>query len=189
MEPCRQRTCRRLAATAPVPSAPGPLRRRRQGRAPGPRRLGRLHAGQPARGGCRRPGGRWLGDPERTVAAFERALALDPANWSLHLDLADVHAEQGDFAAAVRLIDRGMEHESTELTLCAAGAAYRARLTGSPAELSELIELAPNLPNNSYRDLLIHHACAGPALPAELVAAARRIQNGSKITDGPGLGD
>lgn len=123
--------------------------------------------------------GTWrkLGDAEQTVAAFERALALDPANWSLHLDLADVHAEQGDFATAVRLIDQGMKHEPTELSLRAAGAAYRARLTGSSADLSELIELAPNLPNGPYRDLLIDHACAGPALPAELVAAARRIQN------------
>jgi tetratricopeptide (TPR) repeat protein len=123
--------------------------------------------------------GTWrkLGDLEQTAAAFERALALDPANWSLCLDLADVRAEQGDFAAAVRLVDRGMKHEPTELTLRAAGAAYRARLTGSPAELSELVELAPDLPNDSYRALLIDHACAGPALPAGLVAAARRIQN------------
>ncbi|MGR6968194.1 tetratricopeptide repeat protein [Streptomyces cynarae] len=121
--------------------------------------------------------GTWrkLGDAEQTVAAFEHALALDPANWSLYLDLADIRAEQGDFTAAVRLIDQGIKHEPTELTLRAAGAAYRARLTGSPADLSELIKLAPNLPNDSYRDLLIDHACAGPALPAELVAAARGI--------------
>lgn len=123
--------------------------------------------------------GTWrkLGDPEQTVAAFERALALEPANWSLYLDLADVRAEQGDFTAAVRLIDQGLKHEPAELTLRAAGAAYRARLTGSAAELGELIELAPNLPNDSYRHLLIDHACVGPALPSELVAAARRIQN------------
>jgi hypothetical protein len=38
-------------------------------------------------------------------------------------------------------------------------------------------ELARNLPNDSYRDLLIEYACAGPALPAELVAAARGLQN------------
>ena len=124
--------------------------------------------------------GTWrkLGDPEQTAAAFERALALDPANWSLCLDLADIRAEQGDFTAAVRLIGQGIELEPTELTLRAAGAAYRARLTGSPAELSELVDLAPNLPNSSYRDLLIDYACAGPTLPAELVTAARRIQNG-----------
>ncbi|MFF7886252.1 tetratricopeptide repeat protein [Streptomyces sp. NPDC020794] len=123
--------------------------------------------------------GTWrkLGDPEQTAAAFERALALDPANWSLYLDLADVRSEQGDFTAAVRLIDQGLTHEPAELTLRAAGAAYRARLTGSAAELSELIELAPNLPNDSYRNLLIDHACAGPALPSELVAAARHIRN------------
>ncbi|MER6345183.1 tetratricopeptide repeat protein [Streptomyces sp. NPDC001595] len=124
--------------------------------------------------------GTWrkLGDPQQTAAAFERALALDPANWSLYLDLADVRAEQGDFASAARLIDEGLRYEPAELSLRAAGAAYRARLTGSPAELSELVELAPNLPNDSYRDLLLDVACAGPALPAELVDAARRIRNG-----------
>ncbi|MEU7426319.1 tetratricopeptide repeat protein [Streptomyces sp. NPDC040750] len=111
------------------------------------------------------------------VAAFEQALALDPANWSLYLDLADVRAEQGEFTSAVQLIDQAMRYEPAEPTLRAAGAAYRARLTGSSADLSELIELAPSLPNDSYRDLLIDHACAGPALPAELVAAARGIQN------------
>lgn len=122
--------------------------------------------------------GTWrrLGDPGQTVAAFERALALDPANWSLHLDLADVHAEQGDFTAAVRLTDQGARHAPTEPTLLAAGAAYRARLTGSPAALDELLALAPMLPNDSYLGLLIDHACAGPGLPAELVATARRIQ-------------
>jgi tetratricopeptide (TPR) repeat protein len=123
--------------------------------------------------------GTWrkLGDFEQTAAAFERALTLDPANWSLFLDLADVRAEQGDFASAVRLVAEGMKHEPADLTLRAAGAAYRSRLTGSPADLSELVELVPNLPNDSYRDLLIDVACAGPALPADLVAAARRIQN------------
>ncbi|WP_329261220.1 hypothetical protein OG417_25880 [Actinoallomurus sp. NBC_01490] len=122
--------------------------------------------------------GTWrrLGDREQTTAAFERALVLDPANWSLYLDLADLRAEQGDFAAAVGLIDQGLHHEPTETTLRAAGAAYRARLTGSPADLSELIELAPQLPNDSYLHLLIDHACTGPGLPAELVAAARRYQ-------------
>ena len=56
--------------------------------------------------------GTWrkLGDPGRAAAAFERALGLDPANWSLYLDLADLHAEQGDFTSAVQLIDRGLEH-------------------------------------------------------------------------------
>jgi hypothetical protein len=61
-------------------------------------------------------------------------------------DLADVRAEQGDFAAAVQLVDQGTTYARTEPTLRAAGAAYRARLTGSPADLSELIELASNLP-------------------------------------------
>lgn len=124
--------------------------------------------------------GTWrrLGDPGQTAAAFERALALDPTNWSLHLDLADLHAEQGDFATAVQRIDQGLRHAPTELTLRAAGAAYRARLTGSPDELTRLIALAPELPKDSYLGLLIDHACAGPGLPADLVAAARRIPTG-----------
>ncbi|MFD6423030.1 tetratricopeptide repeat protein [Streptomyces sp. NPDC060198] len=123
--------------------------------------------------------GTWrkLGNPVQNEAALERALALDPANWSLHLDLADLRVEQGDFETAVRLIDQGLEYEPSEPTLGAAGAAYRARLTGAHTELSRLIELAPDLANRSYRDLLIDHACAGPGLPAELVAAARRIRN------------
>ncbi|MEU6894764.1 hypothetical protein ABZ934_23705 [Streptomyces sp. NPDC046557] len=47
-----------------------------------------------------------------------------------------------------------------------------------PSPERELIEPAPNLPDDSYRRLLIDHACAGPGLPAELVAAARRIHTG-----------
>jgi tetratricopeptide (TPR) repeat protein len=88
--------------------------------------------------------GTWrvLGDPGQAAAAFERALALDPANWSLYLDLADLRAEQGDFATAVQLISQGLEHEPAEVTLRAAGAAYRARITGSLDDLRELIGLA-----------------------------------------------
>jgi tetratricopeptide (TPR) repeat protein len=123
--------------------------------------------------------GTWrvLGDPGQAAAAFERALTLDPANWSLYLDLADLRAEQGDFTTAVQLISQGLEHEPTEVTLRAAGAAYRARITGSPDDLRELIRLAPHLPDGPYRGLLIEHACSGPALPAELIAEARRFQN------------
>jgi tetratricopeptide (TPR) repeat protein len=119
---------------------------------------------------------RTSGDPAKAAAAFERALVLDPANWSLYLDVADLRAEQGDFAAAVRLVDQGLEHEPAEVTLRAAGAAYRARLTGSPEDLRELIALAPQLAGGQYLGLLVDHACAGPALPAELVAEARRLQ-------------
>ncbi|MEW1638393.1 hypothetical protein AB0469_30600 [Streptomyces sp. NPDC093801] len=124
--------------------------------------------------------GTWrvLGDPERTAAAFERARVLDPANWSLYLDLADVRAEQGDFTSAVRLAGQGLEHEPAEVTLRAAAAAYRARLTGSPDDLRDLIGLAPDLPDVSYRTLLIDRACAGPGLPPGLVAEARRLRTG-----------
>ncbi|TDB88294.1 tetratricopeptide repeat protein [Actinomadura sp. KC216] len=122
--------------------------------------------------------GTWrkLGDPAQTAAAFERALAPDPSNWSLCLDLADTRAELGDYAAAVRLVARGLEHEPDEITLRAAGAAYRARLHGSAADLGELVRLAPRVPDDAYRDLLIDRACDAHGLPADLVAAARRIQ-------------
>ncbi|GAV43504.1 tetratricopeptide repeat protein [Streptomyces sp. LBUM 1476] len=123
--------------------------------------------------------GTWrkLGDPEQTAAAFERALILDPTNWSLYLDLADIRVEQGNFTAAVQLTTQGLTHEPTEPTLRAANAAYRTHLTGSPTALTELLELAPNLPNTAYRNVLLNHACAAPSLPTDLVAAARHIQN------------
>ncbi|MFJ4846508.1 MULTISPECIES: tetratricopeptide repeat protein [unclassified Streptomyces] len=119
---------------------------------------------------------RAMGDLDRAAAAFESALALEPANWSLHLDLADVRAEQGDFAAAAALVERGLEHEPHEISLRAAGAAYRTRLSGSSDDLRALIALAPELVNTAYRNLLIDYACAGPELPPPLVAEARRVR-------------
>jgi tetratricopeptide (TPR) repeat protein len=121
--------------------------------------------------------GTWrkLGDRDQTAAAFQRALTLEPTNWSLYLDLADLHAEQGDFTSAVQLTDQGLEHAPTEITLRAAAAAYRARLTSSPDDLRELIALIPQLPKDSYRRLLIDLACAGPALPADLISEAHRL--------------
>ncbi|MFF1833626.1 tetratricopeptide repeat protein [Streptomyces sp. NPDC058231] len=118
---------------------------------------------------------RAMGDLDQAAASFEGALALDPANWSLYLDLADVRAEQGDFAAAVGLVEQGLQHEPREVFLRAAGAAYRTRLSGASDDLRALIVLAPELASTSYRDLLIDYACAGPGLPDPLVAEARRI--------------
>ncbi|KOV35261.1 tetratricopeptide repeat protein [Streptomyces sp. XY152] len=120
---------------------------------------------------------RVMGDLEQAAAAFERALALEPANWSLYLDLADVRAEQGDFAAAAALAAQGLEHEPHEVLLRAAAAAYRTRLSGSSDDLKALIALTPELSNTTYRNLLIDYACAGPKLPRRLVAKAHRIRN------------
>ncbi|WUD75598.1 tetratricopeptide repeat protein [Streptomyces sp. NBC_00510] len=119
----------------------------------------------------------WLamGDLDQAAAAFEQALTLDATNWSLYLDLADVRALQGDFAAAVALVEQGLQNEPHEASLRAAGAAYRTRLSGSSDDLRDLIALAPELANTSYRDQLIDYACAGPGLPPSLVAKARSI--------------
>lgn len=120
---------------------------------------------------------RAMGDLEQAAAAFESARGLDPANWSVCLDLADVRAAQGDFAAAVDLVEEGLRHEPHEVVLRAADAAYRARLTGASAELRDLITLAPQLTNAAYRGLLIRHACEGPGPPPGLVAEARSLDN------------
>ncbi|WP_308284812.1 tetratricopeptide repeat protein [Streptomyces longispororuber] len=117
---------------------------------------------------------RVMGDPGQAAAAYEGALDLDPTNWSLHLDLADVRAEQGDFAEAVRRVERGLEQQPGDVTLRAVRAAFRTRLAGSADGLRALIDLAPALANTAYRDQLIDYACAGPSLPPDLVARARR---------------
>lgn len=119
---------------------------------------------------------RVLGDLDQAAASFECALLLDPSNWSLYLDLADVRAEQGDFAAAAGLVEQGLEYEPHEVTLRAANAAYRTRLAGSSDDLRALITLAPKIANATYRNLLIDYACAGPKLPRTLVAEAHRIR-------------
>ncbi|MFC9614466.1 tetratricopeptide repeat protein [Streptomyces sp. NPDC056938] len=118
---------------------------------------------------------RVMGDLDQAAAAFGSALAMEPANWSLYLDFADVRAEQGDFAAALGLVEQGLRYEPHEASLRAAGAAYRTRLFGSSDDLRALIALAPELVNTSYRDLLIDYACAGPKLPRGLVAKAQQI--------------
>ncbi|MER6848820.1 tetratricopeptide repeat protein [Streptomyces flaveolus] len=122
--------------------------------------------------------GTWrvMGDLDQAAAAFESALLLDPANWSLYLDLADVRAEQGDFASAASLVEQGLEYEPHDISLRAAGAAYRTRLSGSSDDLKALIALAPELANTTYRNLLIDYACAGPKLPRSLVAEAHRMR-------------
>ncbi|MEW1995356.1 tetratricopeptide repeat protein [Streptomyces coelicoflavus] len=119
---------------------------------------------------------RVMGNLVQAAAALERALLLDSANWSLYLDLADVRAEQGDFTAAVSLVERGLEFEPHEVSLRAAAAAYRTRLSGASDDLRALIALVPGLANATYRNLLIDCACAGPKLPRRLVAKARRLR-------------
>lgn len=100
---------------------------------------------------------RHVGNRPETEAAFRRALALDPANWSLYLDLADLAADRGDFAEAAALATRGEELEPDDVTMRAAAAAYRARSTGSVADLDLLTALAPRVPD-PYRRTLLDYA-------------------------------
>jgi tetratricopeptide (TPR) repeat protein len=88
--------------------------------------------------------GTWrvLGNLDETAAAFRRALALEPDNWSLHLDLSDLYATWGDHAAALASAEEGLRHASTEPKLLAARAAYVARLTGTAEVLDEFERLA-----------------------------------------------
>ncbi|MEV4517530.1 tetratricopeptide repeat protein [Dactylosporangium sp. NPDC049525] len=99
---------------------------------------------------------RHVGNRAETAAVFRRALALEPANWSLYLDLADLAAAEGDFTEAAALATRGEELEPDDVTMRATAAAYRARSTGSLADLDTLTDLAPRLPEPYGRTLIGH---------------------------------
>jgi hypothetical protein len=83
--------------------------------------------------------------------------------------------EDGDFAGAAELVRQGLAHEPEEILLRAAGAAYRARVAGSVADLDLLV--APAVADETYRDQLIDCAVAGPGLPADWIDAARRLRS------------
>ncbi|MFC4070496.1 hypothetical protein [Actinoplanes subglobosus] len=121
--------------------------------------------------------GTWrrLGNRRENAAALRRALLLDPTNWSLFLDLADLAAEDGDFGAAADLAGQGLVHEPEEVVLRAAGAAYRVRATGSVADLDLLLELAPQVSHAGYRNGLIACALGREDLPADRVEAVRAV--------------
>lgn len=125
--------------------------------------------------------GTWgfLGDRHQQAAALRQALHLDPTNWSLYLDLADLAAGERDFDTAAELVGQGLSHESEEVTLRAAGAAYRLLAGGSIADLDLLLELAPALSHVGYRNGLIEQALTAANLPADRVTKGRRIQEGN----------
>lgn len=117
---------------------------------------------------------RHLGDWTRTAEAFERAVELEPDNWSLYLDLADTRARLGDFAAAVAATSTGLEHEPDEPSLRAAHAAYRARLSGSEEDLAAL--LMTESVNSHYLGQLIDVAVQNPDLPKKAVRRALKLK-------------
>ncbi|GIE31765.1 hypothetical protein Ait01nite_048100 [Actinoplanes italicus] len=116
---------------------------------------------------------RHLGDGTATRRCYERALELDPGNWSLYLDLADLAAAEDDFTGAAQLTARGLEHEPDEPALRAAAAAYRARATGSGEAFDLFLTLAAAVEHTGYRKVLVGHALATPNLTTERLAAGR----------------
>lgn len=62
---------------------------------PGPTNPGSIYTDVVRADTWRKPG-----NPGETMAAFQCALGLEPTNWSLFFDVADLSAEQGDFACA-----------------------------------------------------------------------------------------
>jgi tetratricopeptide (TPR) repeat protein len=123
----------------------------------------------------------YLGDRQKQAAALRRALQLDPANWSLHLDLADLAAQRGDFSTAADLVRQGVQYEPEDVTLRAAGAAYRFLAGGCLADLDLLLELAPAVPHEGYRNGLIEHALGVENLPADRTARARDLLAGQDL--------
>ncbi|MDI6098418.1 hypothetical protein QLQ12_07360 [Actinoplanes sp. NEAU-A12] len=121
--------------------------------------------------------GTWgfLGHQRERSAALRRALQLDPANWSLYLDLADLAAADGDFNTAANLVSQGLKHEAEDVTLRAAGATYRLLAGGSLADLDLLLELAPALPHQGYRNGLIEQALSVEGLPTDRTMRAREL--------------
>jgi tetratricopeptide (TPR) repeat protein len=99
---------------------------------------------------------RRLGNLPEAAASFHRALVLEPDNWSLYLDLADLAAEDGNYPEAAALAARGVELEPDDITMRAAAAAYRARSTGSPADRTLFDQLAAQVPE-PYRHTLTNH--------------------------------
>ncbi|MFF5971053.1 hypothetical protein ACFY7C_05940 [Streptomyces sp. NPDC012769] len=100
------------------------------------------------------------------------------APWFHAIEVVSARSPVPESPAAMARLPRACgryELSFAEVSLRAAGAAYRARLSGSSDDLKALIALAPELANTAYRNLLIDHACAGPKLPRRLVAKARRI--------------
>jgi tetratricopeptide (TPR) repeat protein len=108
-------------------------------------------------------GGTWraLGNMDETAAAFHRALDLEPDNWSLHLDLSDLHAMRGDHTAALTSAEEGLRHNPHERKLRAARAAHQARLTGTPEAFAEFERLTSEL-DPAYRAWLREQATGTP---------------------------
>lgn len=68
-------------------------------------------------------------DPARAVASYQRAIALDPRQFSTFFDLAEVHLARGELAAADRLLRRLLRGApDDDLVLRAARAAIQVNL-------------------------------------------------------------
>jgi tetratricopeptide (TPR) repeat protein len=124
------------------------------------------------------------GQPADAAQAWKRALALDPGNLPLHLDLADLCFGQGDFPQARHWAEQAvkLDRSAVKARAAARAARYRESLqpdgTGDLAPLIELADLARDHPDTPYLRTLTSSACQGqpwlqivPA-PTEAIAQA-----------------
>ena len=135
--------------------------------------------------------------PDQAAAAWKRALALDPGNVGLHLDLADLSFTQGDFAQSLSWAERATKINRSAVKPRAAVLAARYRVSVQPdgigdlIPLIELVDLARDHPDVSYLRTLISRACSGGTWlsivppPTEAIAQAAVMEpNQGRVVPG-----
>ena len=108
---------------------------------------------------------RSAGRPADTIEAWKRALALDPANIDLYIDLAETCMAQGDFPEAAAWADRAARVDPKHLKPKAVrlAARFQSSTTVSPdgdsGPLIELVDLALANREHPYPRVLIQQCC------------------------------
>jgi tetratricopeptide (TPR) repeat protein len=123
---------------------------------------------------------RSAGRPHDAIAAWERALAAEPGNVELHIDLAETCMRTGDYAGAVAWAERAEKIDPRHLKPKAVklAAAYQAADGSDGGPLVALVDLARANPEHGYPRTLIFQVCTGRPwlgrvpLPTEAIAGA-----------------
>ncbi|HJP75852.1 MAG TPA: tetratricopeptide repeat protein [Pseudonocardiaceae bacterium] len=104
--------------------------------------------------------------PEETAAVWQRALALDPGNLELLIDLAELAIGAGDFDGALRWARQAaaLDPEHVKPIAVDLYARYRRTVTdervGDIGPLIDLADLARTQPDQPYPRVLLRSACA-----------------------------